>query len=825
MTDTTVTRRERVTAVLALLVVWAAFVFPVLTGQVRFPVDFEGPAERGAPAEPLANPEHGDAFYAMYPWHEYLGARLAAGDVPLWDPYRFAGTPFAADVAVGAWYPPNLLYAVGDPLVVFTLIGVFSSLAALLVTYWFLRVLSLHPYAAAFGAVTFAFSAFLVKWATNETVMGSAVWMALPLGGLEVARRGRPLKGTVIAAAGLALVALGGHAQVALYVWVAAGAWTTLAVLGPRTRRLVAARGRRGDAGPGARAALAGLARELVAPVAAVALAVGLSAVQVLPAQELSAEIVRQTTTWETARLTFLPEAHLPTLLVPDYLGSPVDGNWDGPGVNYTETALWAGLLTLPLAAVGLLSRFRRAALFFAAMAAVGLLAVLGTPLYRGILALPGFSRTLFATRFVLYVDFGLACLAALGLDHLLRRRGDRRALVLVGASSAALIAAVAWLAVDRPATPLPGPYVVGRSLRAVAFLVAGGVALAVLARVPSWTGRAALAVLALAAGDLWATGYRFNPFLERRPVYRPQPATDALAGPPTERRRFAEIGANFALAPNASLVHRLYNVGGYDALIPRNIVELVAVAEDQRARAASNFLGPFRPETAASPVLDLLGVNRLVGSSAGEAGAPVVAPGALPVYEQAGAFPPAFLVTCWELVPDGDAPARLATMSAEELRGTALVTATAPARHALGGPARGPACGPGGEAVVERYEPERVTVRARAGGRTVLVLSDTWFPGWRATVDGEAAPVLEVDHALRGVALAPGEHVVELRYRPASFRAGAAVTGATALLLAAVLAAASWRRRRGGGAAGPTPARASPPSGPAPRTGPPPDG
>jgi hypothetical protein len=810
--DDTVTRRERVVAVLALLVVWAAFVYPAFTGQVRFPVDFAGPEDPTAePARP-ANPEHGDAYYAMYPWHEYLGARLADGEAPLWDPYRFAGTPFAADVAVGAWYPPNLLYAVSDPLVAFTVISVLSSLAALLATYWFLRVLELHPYAAAFGAITFAFSAFLVKWATNETVMGSAVWMALPLGGLEVARRGQRLRGTVIAAVGLALVALGGHAQVALYVWAAAGAWALFALVGPR----------RGDA-TGEGAGLRGLWRDAVPPLAAVALAVGLSAVQVVPARELSAEIVRQTTTWEDARATFLPRAHLPTLVVPDYLGSPADDNWDGPGVNYTETALWAGLLTLPLAAVGLLSRRRRAVLFCAALTAVGLLAVLGTPLYRVILALPGFERTLFATRFVLYVDFGLACLAALGLDHLLRRRtADRRALPLVVATSGALLAGVVWLAVGRPATPLPSSYVVGRTLRAAAFLAVGAAVLALLARRPRWAAPTALAVVALAAGDLWATGHRFNPFHERRPVYRPQPATDALAAAPGERPRFAEIGAAFALPPNASLVHRLSGLGGYDALIPRNIVELVALAEDQRARAARNFLGPFRPETATSPVFDLLGVTHLLGTAAADAGERVVVTGPLPVYERAGAFPPAFLASCWELVPDGGVLSRLATMTSDQLRGTAVVADTATARRALGGAASGSDCGPGGVAAVERYEPERVTVRARADGPAVLVLSDTWFPGWEATVDGERAEVLEVDHALRGIALPAGEHRVELRFDPPSLRAGIGLTAVTAWALAAGAVVLAVRARRR------TPASSSgggPPSGPAPRRDPSPGG
>jgi uncharacterized membrane protein YfhO len=77
-----------------------------------------------------------------------------------------------------------------------------------------------------------------------------------------------------------------------------------------------------------------------------------------------------------------------------------------------------------------------------------------------------------------------------------------------------------------------------------------------------------------------------------------------------------------------------------------------------------------------------------------------------------------------------------------------------------------------------------------------MLVLSDTWYPGWHATVDGHDAKIERVDYLLRGVRVGPGSHTVQMTYRPLSFRIGWIVSLATALaLLGAVLV--SRRRRR----------------------------
>ncbi len=112
--------------------------------------------------------------------------------------------------------------------------------------------------------------------------------------------------------------------------------------------------------------------------------------------------------------------------------------------------------------------------------------------------------------------------------------------------------------------------------------------------------------------------------------------------------------------------------------------------------------------------------------------------------------------------------------------------------------PAFPPAIGPAAEAdrlLWTRDEPERLQLEVALTAPGFLVLADAWGPGWRCTVNGEPAPVLRAQHALRAIPLAAGQAVVELEYRPAPLRLGLAVAGAALLAVAAV---ALWRRRRG---------------------------
>jgi hypothetical protein len=91
-----------------------------------------------------------------------------------------------------------------------------------------------------------------------------------------------------------------------------------------------------------------------------------------------------------------------------------------------------------------------------------------------------------------------------------------------------------------------------------------------------------------------------------------------------------------------------------------------------------------------------------------------------------------------------------------------------------------------------QSYAPEAVSVVAITPSPAYVVLSDVWYPGWRAWVDGVEVPIYRTNFAFRGIYLAaPGEHTITLRFDPLSWKLGGAVTLATL----AALAITAWPR------------------------------
>jgi hypothetical protein len=77
------------------------------------------------------------------------------------------------------------------------------------------------------------------------------------------------------------------------------------------------------------------------------------------------------------------------------------------------------------------------------------------------------------------------------------------------------------------------------------------------------------------------------------------------------------------------------------------------------------------------------------------------------------------------------------------------------------------------GEAEIERYGSQHVTVSAILDKPGLLVLNDTDYPGWRAYVDGKAANIIAANYLFRGVLLPAGHHQVDFKYQPNSLRLG----------------------------------------------------
>src|SRR5262249_61026881 len=80
-------------------------------------------------------------------------------------------------------------------------------------------------------------------------------------------------------------------------------------------------------------------------------------------------------------------------------------------------------------------------------------------------------------------------------------------------------------------------------------------------------------------------------------------------------------------------------------------------------------------------------------------------------------------------------------------------------------------------QAGIGEYLPGRVVVETSGARGGLLVLTDQYYPGWQATVDGTPATIVRADYLFRGVRVPGGDHRVEFVYRPSSFRTGATIS------------------------------------------------
>ena len=148
-------------------------------------------------------------------------------------------------------------------------------------------------------------------------------------------------------------------------------------------------------------------------------------------------------------------------------------------------------------------------------------------------------------------------------------------------------------------------------------------------------------------------------------------------------------------------------------------------------------------------------------------------------LYENQNVLPRAFIVPGYRLA--SDTAAALETMVAPDFDPEWEVVLLAGEGQGAIMPGKGSASPNPAEftASVEitRYEPIRVTMEAKTNHPGFLALSDLYYPGWEATVDGEPVPTYEANAAVRAVPLSAGTHTVEFCFRPKPLLYGALIS------------------------------------------------
>ena len=464
-------------------------------------------------------------------------------------------------------------------------------------------------------------------------------------------------------------------------------------------------------------------------------------------------------------------------------------GVWDRVAVGYL------GIFPLILAGLAVMMRRGRRVALFASLAVVAfLLALGGASIVHGwaYLLLPGFSQIRAPARSIFLVDFALAALAALGLDLFLGPldirargvfRGVWRGLLWFGA--AAILIGAAWTYLVIYQAQGGDPVLFWRVSAAGSGVI---FALLMLAASLAWlgarrSGRLRLKALAwLAVGliflDLASVG-AYTDLGTKPPTAgfdHPQ-IIEFLQDDPGFFRMDSRTDVWGAWQPSLALLAGLYDVGGIDnPLVVADVARYWAGTGGRSTR-----------------LYDLLGVRYVLGSkqvtldwdkfSLAFDGDPDV-----DVYRNETALPRAFVVHRAIVAADHeDAWTRI--QQADFDPATAVVLEG-------GRPLDLQQDVQAGVEVV-RYEPNALEIEVDSESEGYLFLSDPFYPGWQAEVDGEPATILRANYAFRAVAVPAGSHRVTMAFRPGSWYAGLGITAFTVAILLLLGVWAVWRRRQ----------------------------
>jgi hypothetical protein len=615
----------------------------------------------------------------------------------------------------------------------------------------------------------FAFCGWVTAFQTRPH-LDTVTWLALALLAVDRLSRAPTRAAVALTAAAFALPVLAGQPESAAHVTLVGLVFFLFRFAWPPEDR---ATGRVRFAGAFAAAGL---------------LALGLAAVQAVPTLEFIGQLDRPLDQ---------PWGPKPLHELAAFLSRDLGANPNSAGVGVPESAAYTGMLTLLLAPLALLHRNRRDAIFFLALL-VGVISIVygQGPVYRLSLHAP-VLRGIPNGRLLAVADLCLAVLAGLGLsalgEELRSHRIARRSVWLialpmfvVAAVGVAMIRARGRIGF-RPHPLLSLQTIRGPASSALILLAAAlflGLALAGRVRAE----RLAVLALIFIAADLVTASFCFIPFSRARDIFPSAPTFEFLARDPAPHR-VASVDGTYGAG--FELVYGLESAAAFN-VIPRRTEAMLSTFGT--SQGVPSFQSK-RIVAGGGRLLDLLNVKYLVATtwnrgaetlaSRPDRFRPVFSDGSVRVFENRTVLPRAFLVPASgiEVVPSEDAQlARIASADFDPERSVVLAERVPGVFH---GEAE-PVMPPGVSDFVEGFNEVRMV--AGVAEPSILVLGQTWYPGWRVEVDGTPAPLLRADYGLDGVALAPGRHRVRFALVPNSLRIGASMT-ILALVAAAGLA------------------------------------
>lgn len=727
-----------VLAVLFLSTLFLAFFFPVVFGDKTF--------------------FFRDMLHFGYPFKHFIWKSWQEGIMPFWNPQILGGIPFFSLYHSGVFYPPSLIFLLNDFGAAFNFYFVFHHLILTFSVYRLARFWNRSPEASLGSAVTVLLGGYFLSLASLYNHFQTAVWLPLILLSFNRFLINKRQGDFVVSVIFFAIMFLAGSPETCIFIVGIIWSYAVFVVPGNSFSGNIFSR----------TVALAG----------ALLLSLGISAVQLLPTGSLIKESLRSNgvSFAESSNLSMSPSALSAVVLPENHFGFM---GADKTHKQYFLQSCYMGLVPIALLLAGLFSRIKiRAFWFWGALFFVGIFFSIGrfNPLYSWIYDWVPFLKLFrFPEKFFFLSAFSLVFLVGYGLDALQEKQAGKRLNLMP--SLFALLTLLVILGLTSVAQP-------DRDW------IAGLITLIVIAMLFVATSTLKKGVVAfkwiavfLLVLDLWARNGPILPMIDKS-FYEKSPELMTQLNDPNKLYRVyggrlldgkdiatsnqfparkslmaSHLALKNQLRPNLGTIYGLNYADGLSGLELKFgwlWTELfIKSPPEKRIRMLQR-----------SNVRYWIKDNSISEQSMGMKS----------VESFSSVLPRAFLVNVGR---KGENPHLLNTYYNPIFDPLKEVLLIENARWFRSGKFSGQ---------VERiiYGANRVRVETNQNAEGMLVLLDTYFPGWQVKVDGKSQHIFRANYFYRGVQLDAGRHVVEFSYIPEGFYTGLRISFLTLMVLVA---------------------------------------
>ncbi len=742
--------------VLIIFFVWFAFSSPYfLKGLAPFPSDylmnnFDPWNEYDLSTGPVKNSAAPDVITQIYPWKRLVIDTLKEGAFPLWNPYSFSGTPLLANYQSAALSPLNLLYFILPFEDGWSISILLQPLLAGIFTFFYLRTVNRSLEASAFGGVAFMFCGFITSWMLYGTLGFAILYLPLALFAIEKFYQTKKWQYFSLLSVSIPLSFFSGHFQTSLYFLLFLCIYILFkSITSKKDLKL------------------------FLLNISAVLFGLMLSLPQLLPSIEFYLNSSRSSTFLITE---IIPWKYIPTLFAPDFFGNPVTRNdWFG---HFAEWNAYIGLLPL-LFAFYSLKKKNIYTFFFASVSVATLLLAFQTPIQEIIrnLHIPVLSTSA-AGRIIVLFSFSLATLSSFGFD-LLRQDIEQKKFkfAIFWLLSFTSVFILFWvLVVFNIYVPADKRAISLSNLRLPTLIFAVSsffIIISFFVKHKKFKLIFPVLLIAILSFDVLRFALKWQPFQPKKYMFPDVKVSDQFRKIAPEDRILANFGAE------GSTTFKIASTEGYDPLYIERYGQFLSSVSNGKLRETQRSVVAFpRRADFMSEMINFLGIKFIVHKVADEGKVwtfpywefgptrfkLVYQDGKYQVYENTKVLPRAILSGEYRLARDKKQIIE-EFYKQRGVFGEKIILEKAPilkiekSDQFLTG--------------IKTYSSNLIRLDTYSPTNSILLLTDPYYPGWKAYVDRKEVPILRANFAFRAVEVPAGTHIVTFIYSPDSFKIG----------------------------------------------------